>query len=139
MVTKTVALTVAARNVNVHSVVHTIPPDPKTLVATRVFTRDALTRWQLPDELIEAAVAVANELASNAIVHTRSAAELHLTLDDLLRIEVADSSRAPPRPFEAGSDGSAPRLGLVIVDFFADGWGYRPTPAGKTVWTELRT
>lgn len=116
---------------------YTIPPDPYFLTHTRAFTRSTLLSWKLPDETIDTAEAIVSELVTNAIVHTKDTARLRLILDRRLRIEVADTSRTPPRLQEHPCGDLDHGLGLLIVERYSAQWGHRPTPTGKDVWSEL--
>lgn len=83
-----------------------------------------------------------SELVTNAVVHTRRAAELRLSLPErgdaraTLRVEVADASRLPPLPRHAEGDETHGR-GLELVDGLADRWGWQPEGAGKRIWCEV--
>jgi anti-sigma regulatory factor (Ser/Thr protein kinase) len=91
------------------------------------------------DEVVIAeAVLVANELATNALVHGHPPGEarLHTTPDDRLRLEVDDASPAPPRlAYRRSGEGG---LGLGIIERVAACWGVMARPGGgKTVVAEL--
>ena len=89
------------------------------------------------EEATSAALLVVTELVTNAVVHAGGAIELRTTLDgERLRIEVVDSSSAPPRLRDPGDGGR----GLRIVDELATDWGVvRDDGAGKTTWCEIST
>ena len=82
------------------------------------------------------ALLVATELLANAIQHGRSTPTVALRMSpDSVHLEVSDQSSAPPEVSAAPDvDGG---YGLRIVDAVADQWGWRPTAAGKVVWTDL--
>lgn len=126
-------------DVDRHSVIYTLPPDPYFLTHTRAFVCSTLRSWDLQDEAIHKAEAIVSELAANAIVHTKTPARLRLTLKDLLLIEVADASPNNPRVRAAPHDNRDHGLGLVIVEHLADNWGHHRTSTGKNVWCELIT
>ena len=55
----------------------------------------------------------------------------------LVVLEVWDPSRVPPTLKNASLDEEGGR-GLMLVDVFAEKWGYRwPVPGGKVVWCAL--
>lgn len=83
-----------------------------------------------------------SELLTNVINHVGEGAavtvRLFLTPDGRTRLEVTD-----PDPHswliarDPGADGETGR-GLLLLDAVARRWGVWLTPAGKTVWCELR-
>jgi anti-sigma regulatory factor (Ser/Thr protein kinase) len=82
------------------------------------------------------AILVVTELLTNAIKHGGSSPIVALRLSpDRVHLEVSDQSSAPPTMRDAPNvDGG---YGLRIVDEVTERWGWRPTAAGKVVWTEL--
>jgi hypothetical protein len=87
--------------------------------------------------LVDDAVLVVDELASNAHVHARGPRSCRLILidqDRCVRIEVDDASPAQPRLRNPDRTGGR---GLVLVDRLASSWGVRNHGAHKTVWAEL--
>lgn len=90
--------------------------------------------------LVERALLLVSELATNALEHAGSAFEVTVvTGTDRVRVEVVDASHRPPmvtyRPLEAEHG-----RGLRIVQGLAEEWGVdaRPDGDGKVVWFELR-
>ncbi len=83
---------------------------------------------------------VADELITNALMHTEGAAVVTLRVlsgsERRLRVEVEDSSSALPRRREAGESGVSGR-GLLLVDLLADDWGVEARGGGKVVWCEF--
>ncbi|MFT2015820.1 ATP-binding protein [Streptomyces sp. 796.1] len=53
-----------------------------------------------------------------------------------VRVEVADASNCPPRPWRADDDDTHGR-GLELVDGLADRWGWKPEGNGKSIWCEV--
>jgi hypothetical protein len=97
----------------------------------RRFVDDTLTEWHVKDELVGF---LANELATNAILHARTPFEVLLAREDsTCRIEVTDANpRMPvlqPVPADAPSG-----HGMMIMNRQALDWGVDPVPEGKTVW-----
>lgn len=84
------------------------------------------------------AVALATgELAANAARHARTPFEVAVVADDrLVRVEVTDGSRVPPRRLDVDPDAEHGR-GLLLVELVASRFGVDPLPGGKRVWFEL--
>ncbi|WP_019145849.1 ATP-binding protein [Aeromicrobium massiliense] len=79
---------------------------------------------------------VVSELATNAVVHARTACSVRLAYGGgVLHLHVQDRSPEPVRPtVDRGADAPGGR-GLVLVDAFSDAWGVRTAaPGAKTVW-----
>ncbi|MGO9341915.1 MAG: ATP-binding protein [Acidimicrobiales bacterium] len=100
-------------------------------VDVRRFVHSTLAEWHLEDDLVGF---LANELATNAILHARTPFEVRLSRDETTcRIEVTDSNpRMPvlqPVPPDAPSG-----HGMMIMNRQALAWGVDPEPEGKTVW-----
>ena len=105
----------------------------------RDFTRRALG----PCPVLDEAVLLVSELATNALEHTATgnAGSFHITIcpsETSVLIAVTDdgSDETPlPRPADAlAEDGR----GLGLVDSVADRWGQCGNQHGRTVWVELR-
>ncbi|MCM2426422.1 ATP-binding protein [Streptomyces sp. RKAG337] len=91
--------------------------------------------------VIDDAVLLVSELASNAILHTRSGDPLGgFTVElgfsaDTVRIAVHDQgSREVPRVLHGNGEGGR---GLGLVEVLAADWGITGGPAGRTVWFAL--
>jgi anti-sigma regulatory factor (Ser/Thr protein kinase) len=86
------------------------------------------------------ALLCASELATNAVLHSRSArpggrfAVRAAVRAGSVRVEVEDEG-GPWRP-DAGADGQSGR-GLLIVGQLASRWGRDDAGAGRTVWFEI--
>jgi len=81
------------------------------------------------------ALAVVDELTSNALRHSRSPYRVGLRRGNgTLRVEVADGSTDPAVPRTPGVDGGR---GLLLVAAYSLGWGQETHPDGKIVWAEL--
>ena len=113
----------------------------------RRHTVDFAQHWGL-DDLIEAAELLVSELMTNALEasylslgrHGASRAvaplELRLSAEEghKLRIEVRDHNPQPPVLDEPGLHSERGR-GLMLVDCYAEFWGYHRLPTGgKVVW-----
>ncbi|MGW0210820.1 SpoIIE family protein phosphatase [Streptomyces sp. NPDC003233] len=119
---------------------HVAPGDPDALSQARHLIRAAVRSWGHRDRADEIEL-VADELITNALMHTEGAAIVTLRALDgghrRLRIEVEDSSSALPRRREAGEDGVSGR-GLLLVEMLTDAWGVEARGGGKAVWCEFR-
>ncbi|MFF4655767.1 SpoIIE family protein phosphatase [Streptomyces sp. NPDC001381] len=119
---------------------HVATGDPEALTAARHMIRAAVRAWGARDSADEIEL-VADELITNALMHTEGAAIVTLRVltgggERRLRAEVEDSSSALPRRREAGESGVSGR-GLLLVDLLADGWGVEARGGGKCVWCEF--
>jgi len=89
-------------------------------------------------ECREAAVLVASELATNAVIHACTPYVVELHVGDTVRIEVTDSG--PPTPFlrpvrrHLDLDGGR---GLSIVARLSSRWGVDWLDGYKVVWAEV--
>ncbi|WP_306213077.1 STAS domain-containing protein [Actinoplanes sp. RD1] len=103
----------------------------------RAVATSACEQWELP-HLAAPAALVAGELATNAVTHAGTLADLRLTRGHrYLMIAVRDGSTAPPRMAAGPSpDPAAPR-GLLLVDATAHRWGSLTADGGKVVWATL--
>ncbi|TPQ18104.1 SpoIIE family protein phosphatase [Streptomyces sporangiiformans] len=118
---------------------HVGPGDPEALTESRHMIRAAVGAWGA-DERADEVELVADELITNALMHTEGSAIVTLRIltgsDRRLRVEVEDSSSALPRRREAGECGVSGR-GLLLVDRLADVWGVEARGGGKCVWCEF--
>jgi two-component sensor histidine kinase len=102
----------------------------------RHFVVDTLAGWGQPETAGDAAVVV-TELATNAVVHARSAFDVTVRLsEDMIRISVRDASGEIPVIRSAGHLASSGR-GVQLVSKLSTRWGTEPAPTGKAVWAEL--
>jgi hypothetical protein len=98
-----------------------------------------LRRWGHDEELVNEAVLVLSELASNAVIHADSPFTISVkSHDSLLRIAVRDGL-----PTLATADGERGLLvraphGLAVIQALSTQWGVEDTTDGKIVWAELR-
>jgi anti-sigma regulatory factor (Ser/Thr protein kinase) len=78
-----------------------------------------------------------SELVTNAIVHASSGCQVTVGWGgEVLRIDVADRSDAPPE-LQPQTLTEANGRGLFIVQSLATRWGVERTGSGKSVWFEL--
>jgi anti-sigma regulatory factor (Ser/Thr protein kinase) len=103
---------------------------------------EVLRRWRLGG-LVDSALLVVSELATNVVQHARGIGEFfEVTLRRrpgalVVEVEVADSYQwampVPVKPEPADTSGR----GLLLVAALAEAWGVRPRVVGKTVWVRL--
>ncbi|MCX4545013.1 SpoIIE family protein phosphatase [Streptomyces sp. NBC_01565] len=113
------------------------PGDPDGPAMGRHLIRAAVAAWGARDQADEIVLA-ADELMTNALVHTDGGAQLsmRLTAEGRIRVEVEDGSSALPHRREAG-DWAVSGRGLLLVDRLAADWGVDPRGGGKSVWCEF--
>ncbi|MFF8191020.1 SpoIIE family protein phosphatase [Streptomyces bobili] len=118
---------------------HVGPGDPEALTQARHMIRVAVRTWGAQERSDDVEL-VADELVTNALMHTEGAAIVTLRLltggGRRLRVEVEDSSSALPRRREAGDSGVSGR-GLLLVELLSDVWGVEARGGGKCVWCEF--
>ncbi|MFI7294401.1 SpoIIE family protein phosphatase [Streptomyces sp. NPDC050121] len=118
---------------------HVAPGDPEALAEARHMIRAAVRAWGAGDRADEIEL-VADELITNALMHTEGAAIVTVRVvtggERRLRVEVEDSSSALPRRREAGESGVSGR-GLLLVDLLTAAWGVEARGGGKCVWCEF--
>ncbi len=118
---------------------HVAPNDPDGLSEARHMVRAAARAWGAGERADEVEL-IADELVTNALLHTEGAAIVTLRVltgaARRVRLEVEDSSSALPRRREAGESGVSGR-GLLLVDRLTDVWGVESRGTGKCVWCEF--
>ena len=127
-----------------------LAPVPESVRAAREFTVATLDEWQLAP-LIEDAVVIASELATNAIQHGTPAAtgddasdpgRAHLELSWCLQVSrvicvVTDQTGTPPAVAAQDPEAESGH-GLQIVGALAVAWGWTILGTGeKAVWATL--
>ena len=102
----------------------------------RAFVLEMLSPWR-DEQLAADAALVVTELATNAVLHARSAFSVRLLLaEDVIRISVEDT-------LPLGQPGgnrwlpAAPGHGLGVVAAMAVRWGVETEAGGKAIWAEL--
>jgi anti-sigma regulatory factor (Ser/Thr protein kinase) len=103
----------------------------------RIFVIDVLSRWGRPD-LIDDAILVVSELATNAVIHGRSQFSVQLRrIGSNVRVEVLDDCGHEPSPAAAPQFATGGR-GLSLVAAVSRQWGFeRIDDHGKSVWAEF--
>lgn len=111
--------------------------DPTSAAAARRFIGRVLRQEARRDEE-GVVVLLANELVTNAILHTGS--EIHVVIDvdaGRVRVEVRDDSHRRPQRRHGPVEATSGR-GLELVETLATDWGVDLVPGdGKSVWFEL--
>lgn len=111
-------------------------PLTASVPAARRFLREAVGSWAGPEEAWDAVVVV-SELASNAVLHGRSAFRVRITRGrHTLRVGIEDAARALPLSSAPGATATGGR-GLALVEALSLRSGHDPLPEGKVVWAEL--
>jgi hypothetical protein len=97
-----------------------------------------VSSWRLEDRLDDGTLTLlTTELATNALVHTETAATATITyLGPRVRVEVHDGSRRLPERREAGEYDLGGR-GIALIEELATDWGSRVTSSGKRTWFDL--
>ncbi|MEU5807838.1 SpoIIE family protein phosphatase [Streptomyces sp. NPDC047718] len=113
------------------------PGDPDGPATARHLIRAAVAAWGA-EEMTDEIELAADELMTNALVHTEGGGHvsLRMTAEGRIRVEVEDSSSALPHRREAG-DWAVSGRGLLLVERLAREWGVEPRGGGKCVWCEF--
>ena len=113
--------------------------DTSSIGRARQLVRDHLEAHGYEGEVLDAAMLVASELATNAVLHAGTDFDLRCVVNDAVRIEITDQRpEGEVIPSEAPPMATGGR-GLRIVEETAARWGVVRRPDGKTVWGELPT
>jgi anti-sigma regulatory factor (Ser/Thr protein kinase) len=113
------------------------PNAPGGVRDARAFVADVL--GDADPNVLDAAVLMVSELATNAVVHTTSPFGIGIDqLDHEVRISVTDHGAGTPLIRTATSNDTDGR-GLGIVAAFAIAWGVDQGPDSKTVWFTVRS
>ena len=105
----------------------------------RSLVRTILVGWDYSDDVIERALVIASELATNAVTHALNTPRFRLicyTEANLLTIGVIDEDKREPVKSDAADDDEHGR-GLRVVEALADEWGWEPCEHGKIVYGRL--
>ncbi|MFI8552056.1 ATP-binding protein [Spirillospora sp. NPDC077959] len=109
-------------------------PVPSSVGLGRDLAEVHLNKWGLA-AMADDVTLIVSELLTNAIAAGHGMVTMRLLIDpEALTIEVTDSSPSRPRRKRATANDIGGR-GLQIIEFLAESWGDRPSPAGgKVVW-----
>ncbi|WP_437086849.1 ATP-binding protein [Streptomyces sp. enrichment culture] len=117
-----------------------VPPDAGSVSSARRRVVATIRDWDLPlvEDTVETLELLAGEVIANAVVHTGRDCRTTVSWDGTcVRLETEDTEGGPlPQRAPAGLDEESGR-GLQLVHAFAQRWGSRPTPDGKSVWFEI--
>lgn len=109
--------------------------DVESLRDARRLVADALSGS--PEYVRDAAVLLAGEVVTNAVVHGGGWFLLQVDVDpERVRVEVTDSTAGQPRVLTLTGDREHGR-GMAIVDAIATAWGTVQLGTHKSVWFEL--
>ncbi len=112
--------------------------DASSVGEARSFVRDALATTDAPAIIVDSAVLLISELATNVALHART--DLQVTIrfeDNTLWGEVKDWNARLPQPCMAPESATSGR-GLSLVESLAHRWGIDQEDGGKTVWFSLK-
>jgi anti-sigma regulatory factor (Ser/Thr protein kinase) len=115
---------------------------PEAVGAARSYVTTVLRAWAVPTDIIDIAVLLTSELATNAVMHGSTVGGA-FTVEVrshgcCIGIEVSDSSANVPVVHIPASETQHGR-GLLLVVELADSWGYYFDSGGlKHVWFHLR-
>jgi CheY-like chemotaxis protein len=114
-----------------------LPRAATSAAAARRFVAETVVGWDLAP-VLDDALLVASELATNAVTHTDAACRIRLSLSDAsLRIDVTDTGAGTPEP-QPPSYTLEHGRGLRLIDAVTTAWGLEVIPGqGKVVWAEL--
>jgi anti-sigma regulatory factor (Ser/Thr protein kinase) len=111
--------------------------DASSVGEARSFVRDALAATDASAVVVDLAVLLVSELATNVALHART--DLRVTVrfeDNMLWGEVKDWNARLPQPCVA-PDGATTGRGLALVENLATSWGIEGDEDGKIVWFSL--
>ncbi|MFF7581124.1 SpoIIE family protein phosphatase [Streptomyces sp. NPDC008061] len=111
-----------------------IPSDPAFVREARALATDRLSQWGLSDLQFTTELIV-SELVTNAIRYGSTPIQLRLIRHNVLTCEVIDGSSTSPRLRHARTTDEGGR-GLFLVAQASQGWGYRYTSSGKSIWVD---
>lgn len=122
----------------------------------RAHAKDILPRWGLPRTVVEDALTIVSELATNAVRHTGAPAVPHdhgsrpevrlcalslMVIPGWLYIGVYDEARLKPPVLRPPSEYAETGRGVALVHGLTEGeWGWSPSAGkpGKVVWARLK-
>jgi DNA-binding NarL/FixJ family response regulator len=112
--------------------------DLRSAREARAAVRSACLEWGC-EEAMEAALIIASELVTNAVVHGESECEFRmLRTDRRLRLEAEDHGGGSP-DIRLAANGDENGRGLLLVSALSSAWGIESVPVGrKRVWAEVQ-
>jgi hypothetical protein len=114
-----------------------LPAEPASVGQARRFVAGVLNDWG-QGELADTVVLLTSELATNAVLHARTAFAVVVSWEgEDVRVDVLDGSSVTPRARIASTMAATGR-GVQMVSTLATGWGVTPAPElhgfAKGVW-----
>ena len=127
-----------ADDLDVAATLH-LPPLPDAARRARRFIADFCAAARLPAELCHTAALCTSELVTNAVIHGRTSATIHVHRPGtVLRVSVRDDNPRLPPAGELPPLSAESGRGLMIVSLLAASWGIEQVAdGGKSVWFEL--
>lgn len=110
--------------------------DPRSVGQARRFCAATLDGWGADPELVSTCVLLVSELATNAVLHARTAFSVAIERHSALRIEVDDGDPRMPHARDYSLDAMSGR-GLHLVEALSQASGAHRSGEGKTVWFEV--
>lgn len=115
-----------------------VPAEPTAPSRVRRWMSRQLTQWQVPEQVVSAAVLCTSELTTNALLHAGTAARVEIDLStERLLVSVADSGTRGTVTRAQTDTLSSRGRGLGLIEHLSDAWGTDPTVRGSTVWFEM--
>jgi serine phosphatase RsbU (regulator of sigma subunit)/anti-sigma regulatory factor (Ser/Thr protein kinase) len=114
--------------------------DPGSIAAARRHVRRQLRAWHAGDDLVDDALVLVSELATNAVMHAGTAFDVSCVhLGIAIRLEVQDHypGRGLPAVLAAPDANRPNGRGLLLCASLSSAWGVEYTPTAKTVWCRL--
>jgi DNA-binding NarL/FixJ family response regulator len=114
----------------------TVTPDPASPRAARRFVDEVLQDLGY-DDVLDTVQLLVTEVATNAVVHARTGAEVVVVLlPDAVRVEVVDVDDSFPVRRRPGPDQPGGR-GFELVERLSRAWGIDMLDVGKRTWFEV--
>lgn len=111
--------------------------DLRAVAEARLLVAGAVQSWGHDDDLVADARLVVTELATNAILHARTAFRISAQrFGPAVRISVRDHATAMPAVLAPDALSTSGR-GMLLIGALARRWGVEVDAGGKTVWAEL--
>jgi anti-sigma regulatory factor (Ser/Thr protein kinase) len=112
-------------------------PTAEAIAAARAFVAEALRTWGAMPPLIDDAMLMTSEMATNALVHAHSPFRISVArTGGVISFAVQDATSRTPQKRKVDAH-SAMGRGMGIVDALSSRWGCDVLPTGKVVWAEL--
>lgn len=111
--------------------------DASSVGEARLFVRDALSETDAPEDVVDSAVVLVSELATDVTLHARTDVRVTVRFEgESLWAEVKDWDTRLPQDCLPPDEATTGR-GLQLVDAIASKWGLERDNEGQVVWFEL--